>query len=50
LGVFAPARTRRAELLANPGYVDRVLKEGAERARSVASSVIKRARRAAGLE
>lgn len=47
---FAPARARRAELLADPGYVDRVLSEGAERARSVASVVIKRARVAAGLE
>jgi tryptophanyl-tRNA synthetase len=47
---FAPARARRAELLANPDYVDQVLKEGAERALSVASVVIKRARKAAGLE
>jgi tryptophanyl-tRNA synthetase len=47
---FAAARTRRDELLADPGYVDQVLKEGAERARSVASVVIKRARKAAGLE
>lgn len=46
---FAPARARRAELLADPGYVDQVLREGAERARSVASVVVKRARRAAGL-
>jgi tryptophanyl-tRNA synthetase len=46
---FAPARARRAELLANPDYVDQVLEEGAERARSVASVVIKRARAAAGL-
>jgi len=47
---FAPARARRAELLADPGYVDGVLREGAERARAVASVVIKRARRAAGLD
>jgi tryptophanyl-tRNA synthetase len=47
---FAAARARRDELLADPGYVDQVLKEGAERARSVASVVIKRARKAAGLE
>jgi tryptophanyl-tRNA synthetase len=47
---FAAARARRAALLADKGYVDRVLKEGAERARAVASAVIKRARRAAGLE
>jgi tryptophanyl-tRNA synthetase len=47
---FAPARARRAELLADPGYVDQVLEEGAERARSVASVVIRRARLAAGLD
>jgi tryptophanyl-tRNA synthetase len=47
---FAPARARRAELLANPGYVDQVLEEGAGRARSVASVVMKRARAAAGLD
>jgi tryptophanyl-tRNA synthetase len=46
---FAPARRRRAELLADPGYVDQVLREGAERANAVASVVIARARRAAGL-
>jgi tryptophanyl-tRNA synthetase len=47
---FAPARARREEILRDPGYVDRVLAEGAERARAVASVVIKRARKAAGLE
>ena len=41
---------RRAEILADPGYVDRVLEDGAARARAVASVVIKRARRAAGIE
>ena len=47
---FGPARARRAELVADPGYVDRVLREGAERARSVAKVVIRRARKAAGLD
>jgi tryptophanyl-tRNA synthetase len=47
---FAPARARRTELLANPDHVDQVLKDGAERARLVASAVIRRARKAAGLE
>ncbi|HMD61084.1 MAG TPA: tryptophan--tRNA ligase [Opitutaceae bacterium] len=47
---FAPARARRAELLADPGYVDQVLKDGAVRARAAASVVVRRARRAAGLE
>jgi len=46
---FAAARERRAALIADPGYVDQVLKEGAEKARAVASVVIKRARKAAGL-
>jgi tryptophanyl-tRNA synthetase len=46
---FAATRARRAELLANPGYVDNVLRDGAERARAVAGPVIARARRAAGL-
>jgi hypothetical protein len=36
--------------LADPGYVDQVLKEGAERARSVASGVIRRARLASGFD
>jgi tryptophanyl-tRNA synthetase len=47
---FAAARVRRAELVANPDYVDAVLREGADRARAVASVVLKRARRACGLE
>ncbi len=46
---FEPARQRRVKLLADPGYVDQVLREGAERARAVASDVIRRARKAAGL-
>jgi len=47
---FAPYRARRAELVANPDYVDRVLREGADRARAVARGVLGRARKAAGLE
>jgi tryptophanyl-tRNA synthetase len=47
---FGAARERRVKLLADPGYVDQVLREGAERARSVAAVVIRRARKAAGLE
>jgi tryptophanyl-tRNA synthetase len=49
-GFFAPARARRAELLANSDYVDQVLRDGAVKARSVASVVISRARKAAGLD
>jgi tryptophanyl-tRNA synthetase len=47
---FAAARTRRAELVANRDHVEGVLKQGADRARSVASGVLKRARKASGLE
>ncbi|HEY1764420.1 MAG TPA: tryptophan--tRNA ligase [Opitutaceae bacterium] len=47
---FAAARARRAELLADKGYVEQVLRDGADRARAVAAVVIKRARKAAGIE
>ncbi|HKB89528.1 MAG TPA: tryptophan--tRNA ligase [Opitutaceae bacterium] len=47
---FSAARARRSELLANLDYVNKVLSEGAERARGVAASVLKRARKACGLE
>jgi len=47
---FAAARTRRAELAANLDFVSQVLRDGAERARMVASGVIRRARQASGLE
>jgi tryptophanyl-tRNA synthetase len=47
---FAPARARRAELAANRDHVEAVLRDGAERARAVASVVLKRARKACGLE
>jgi tryptophanyl-tRNA synthetase len=46
---FAPMRVRRAEILADPGYADRVLAEGAMRARDEASKVLQRVRRAVGL-
>ena len=46
---FAPARARRAELAANPDYVQQVLREGADRARAVARKVLDRARAASGL-
>jgi tryptophanyl-tRNA synthetase len=47
---FADARKRRAELAANLDHVESVLRDGASRARAVASGVLKRARRASGLE
>jgi tryptophanyl-tRNA synthetase len=46
---FAAARKRRAELAANPDQVENILKEGAGRAREVASVVLGRARKACGL-
>jgi tryptophanyl-tRNA synthetase len=47
---FAAARTKRAELAANLGFVEKVLADGASRARSLAQKVLKRARTASGLE
>jgi tryptophanyl-tRNA synthetase len=46
---FAPMRARREEILADPGYVDQVLRRGAERARDVAAATMERVRRAVGL-
>jgi len=46
---FAEFRAKRAELAADPAYVDGVLAKGAERARAVAADVLQRARRASGL-
>ena len=46
---FGPYRVRRAELAANPDYVEQVLREGAERARAVAAQTMVRARKACGL-
>ena len=47
---FALAREKRKELAANPGNVTQVLLDGAARARAVAQPVLKRAKRASGLE
>jgi tryptophanyl-tRNA synthetase len=47
---FAPMRERRAEILADAGYVDKVLADGAARAREEASKVLDRVRRAVGLK
>ena len=46
---FAPMRARRAEILADPGYVDQVLAAGALRAREEATKVLDRIRHAVGL-
>ena len=47
---FAPMRAKRAELAANPDYVETVLQQGAERARRLACETLQKARRAVGLE
>jgi tryptophanyl-tRNA synthetase len=46
---FAPMRARRAELAADPGHIDRVLADGAQRAGAVAAEVMGRVRKAVGL-
>jgi tryptophanyl-tRNA synthetase len=46
---FRPFRARRDELLADPGYVDRILADGAEKARTVAATTLREVRTAVGL-
>jgi tryptophanyl-tRNA synthetase len=46
---FETFRARRAELQANPDYVEEVLRKGAERARAEATKTLDRARDAVGL-
>ncbi len=46
---YAPMRVRRKDVLADPGYVEQVLAEGAARAREEASKTLIRVRRAVGL-
>jgi tryptophanyl-tRNA synthetase len=47
---FAPQRQRRAELAADPGYIDQILAKGAERARAVAVKTMDRVRAAVGIK
>ncbi len=47
---FAEARKKRAELAANLDYVNKVLTDGAAKARALADKVLKRARKNCGLE
>ncbi len=49
-GFFAEARSRRSELQANLDYVNQVLREGAEKARTLARKVLSRARLASGID
>ncbi len=46
---FAPMRARREEILREPGYVEEILRRGAEKARAAAAPVLDRVRRATGL-
>jgi tryptophanyl-tRNA synthetase len=46
---FAPFRSRRAGLEADPGHVEKVLAEGAEKAAAVACVVMRRVREAVGI-
>ncbi len=46
---FAPFREKRAQIVADPAYVDRVLAEGAEKARLIARKTLARVRDAVGL-
>jgi hypothetical protein len=46
---FAAARSRRAELEADPGRIEAILAAGAAKARTRAGDVLARARRACGL-
>jgi tryptophanyl-tRNA synthetase len=47
--LFRPLQVRHAELCADPGYVDEVLRAGAERARALARPTVDAAYRAVGL-
>ena len=46
---FSPQRKLREEILADPKMVERVLAEGAEKARHVSDAVMQRVRKAVGL-
>lgn len=46
---LAPIRTKRKELEAKPEYVDKVIKEGAEKARAIASATVAEVKQKMGL-
>jgi tryptophanyl-tRNA synthetase len=46
---FAPYRKKRAELAAQPEYVEKVLREGAAKARPIARQTLDEAKKACGL-
>jgi len=47
---FANARKKRAELVSNLDYVNKILSDGAQKARMLAQKVLHRARKNCGLE
>lgn len=47
---FEEPRKKRAELAQNLDYVNQVLKDGAEKAKAVAGEVLRRAKKACGLD
>lgn len=48
--LFGPMREKRAELAADMDYVEDVLRQGAEKARTIARETLNKARQAVGLE
>ncbi len=46
---FAPMRKRREELEKDPGYIQSILKKGAEKANAIASETLEEVRKAVGL-
>jgi tryptophanyl-tRNA synthetase len=46
---FGPARQRYAELASDPGEVERILQDGAQRARQEATVLMEKVRRAVGI-
>jgi tryptophanyl-tRNA synthetase len=46
---FAPMREKRTQIVADPAFVDGVLREGAAKANAVAATVMNRVRKAVGL-
>ena len=47
---FSAARNKRADLVANLDYVNKVLAGGAARAKEIAQRVLQRAKKASGLD
>lgn len=50
MAYFADARAKRAELVANPAYVEEVLQAGAKKARAKGQQVLQRVQEACGLK